>query len=110
VTLVAVLSYTVTLPILAGFGQQVCLEFLIELFDQARSCCTTPIRLNRINELAGLCNTLYSTTRVSWIEIGDKTTVVAIRKEVEGLGGSGCEAVQVGRFPERDSIREPKLN
>jgi hypothetical protein len=35
---------------------------------------------------------------------------VAIRKEVEGLGGSGCEAVQVARFPERDSIREPKRN
>ena len=26
--------------------------------DYRRSCCTTPIRLNRINELAGLCNGL----------------------------------------------------
>ncbi len=38
------------------------------------------------------------TTGLSWIEIGDKTTVVAVRKEVEGWGGSGCEAVHPAYF------------
>lgn len=39
-----------------------------------------------------------STTRVSWIEITNKTAVVAISKEVEGLGGRACEALHPAYF------------